>query len=79
MVTAGRESGTAAVSPGATSFFAHPCFRFSAAQLPHDDRYAPARCDAACTEACACVRSGFCTAEGQSSGPDIKEPADLRL
>lgn len=30
-----------------------PVFRFSAAQLPHDDRYAPAAVEAADTVACA--------------------------
>ena len=49
VVTVGRASGVAPAGP--VSFLRHPCLRFSAAHEPHDDRYAPARCEAACTDA----------------------------
>ena len=38
--------------------FAQPVFRFSAAQEPQEEKYAPALAPAACTDACACVKSG---------------------
>lgn len=41
-----------------TDLAPHPCFLFSDAQAPQDERYALARDEAACIEAWACERSG---------------------
>lgn len=65
VVTAGRSSISVTAPGDEVSGLAQPFFRFSAAQAPQEERYAPARDEAACTVACAWVRSGPVTVPSQ--------------